>query len=40
MRVHAVAGPQPIADACLDAALAHSNTRLRDDAMVVVLQQR
>lgn len=40
VRVHAVAGPQPIADACLDAALAHSNTRLRDDAMVVVLQQR
>ncbi|MEZ5224249.1 MAG: PP2C family protein-serine/threonine phosphatase [Ilumatobacteraceae bacterium] len=40
VRVHGVAGPQPIADACLDAALAHSNTRLRDDAMVVVLQQR
>lgn len=31
---------QMLADRCMDAALAHSGTRLRDDALVVVLQRR
>ena len=38
IRVHGPAGPQAVADACIDAALAHSNTRLRDDALALVLR--
>ncbi|MCX6520603.1 MAG: PP2C family protein-serine/threonine phosphatase [Actinobacteria bacterium] len=38
IRVHGPAGPQAVADACIDAALAHANTRLRDDALALVLR--
>jgi hypothetical protein len=34
-----VTTPQLVADACMDAALEHSATRLRDDALIVVLQR-
>lgn len=39
IRVHAPAGAQAIADACIDAALSHSHTRLRDDALALVLRR-
>ncbi len=39
VRVHGPAGPQAIADACLDAALSHSHARLRDDALALVLRR-
>ena len=39
IRVHESAGPQAIADACIDAALAHSHARLCDDALVLVLRR-
>ena len=39
LRLHAASGPQAIADACVDAALAHGQSRLIDDALVVVLAQ-
>jgi serine phosphatase RsbU (regulator of sigma subunit) len=37
LRHHLATGAQAIADGCVDAALAHSSSRLRDDALVVVL---
>jgi hypothetical protein len=40
VRRHATTGVQAIADACLDAALAHAHARLTDDALCVVLQRR
>lgn len=39
IRVHAPAGAQAIADACIDLALAHSHTRLSDDALALVLRR-
>jgi serine phosphatase RsbU (regulator of sigma subunit) len=39
IRVHAPAGAQAIADACMDAALSHSHTRLHDDALAIVLRR-
>jgi len=38
IRVHGPAGAQAIADACIDQALGHSHTRLRDDALALVLR--
>jgi serine phosphatase RsbU (regulator of sigma subunit) len=39
LRRHAPSRAQAVADACMDAALAHSNARLRDDALTLVLQR-
>ncbi|MFN8023898.1 MAG: SpoIIE family protein phosphatase [Acidimicrobiales bacterium] len=39
IRVHGPAGAQAIADACIDQALDHSHTRLRDDALALVLRR-
>jgi serine phosphatase RsbU (regulator of sigma subunit) len=39
LRHHAASKAQAVADACMDAALAHSNARLRDDALTLVLQR-
>lgn len=39
VRRHSALGVQAVADACMDAALAHSNARLRDDALVLVLRR-
>ena len=39
VQLHQTAGPQAVADAIFDAALAHSYRRLRDDALVFVLSK-
>jgi serine phosphatase RsbU (regulator of sigma subunit) len=39
LRHHAASKAQAVADACMDAALSHSNARLRDDALTLVLQR-
>lgn len=39
IRFHRLDPAQTIADSCIDAALAHAEQRLSDDALVVVLRR-